>query len=154
MLERIFQIRWIILIVVIFTVLNAIAFLFIGVASSVEGYIAIFSGDGGQELNPGLTILDALDDFLTALVFIIFAMGIAILFLPKKQEVLKDKLPEWLSITNFTDLKLLLWEAVLTTLVVYFVNSVVKRDGNYSWEMLILPGSILMLSLCIYILKK
>lgn len=153
MIERIFQIRWIILIIVIFTLLNAIAFLFIGISSSLEGYFAIISGDD-TNLNPGLVILDALDDFLTALVFIIFAMGIAILFLPKKQDALKNKLPEWLSINSFTDLKLLLWEAVLTTLVVYFVNSVVKRDGDYSWEMLILPGSILMLSFCIYILRK
>jgi uncharacterized membrane protein YqhA len=153
MIERIFQIRWIILIVVIFTVLNAVAFLFTGISSSIEGYIDIVSVDN-TNLNPGLVILDALDDFLTALVFIIFAMGIAVLFLPKKREVLKEKLPEWLNINTFTDLKLLLWEAVLTTLVVYFVNSVVKRDGDYSWEMLILPGSILMLSLCIYILRK
>ena len=154
MLSRILQTRWIILIIVLFTILNAVAFMVIGIYSSVEGYIGIIKGHVHTDVHPGLYILEALDIFLVALVFLIFAMGIATLFLPDQSEETKSKIPSWLVINNFSELKLLLWEAVLTTLIVYFVSDIVRKEGNYSWEILMLPASILILSLCVYIIRK
>jgi uncharacterized membrane protein YqhA len=153
-MAKIFNIRWIILVIVIFTILNALAFIALGIYTSIEGYLGIIQGGVHTDLHPGLLILEALDIFLVALVFLIFAMGISVLFLPENSEKIRANLPEWVNVKSFSDLKLLLWEAVLTTLIIYFVSDIVKKDGVYNWEMLILPGSILMLSLCVFILRK
>ena len=77
----------------------------------------MFQGEIHTESHPGLSILESLDVFLVALVFLIFALGIAKLFLPEPSEKGGLRLPNWMQIQNFTQLKLLLWEAVLTTLV-------------------------------------
>ena len=111
-------------------------------------------GEWHTESHPGLSILESLDVFLVALVFLLFAIGIAKLFIPDTAENLNIKIPEWLDIKNFTELKLLLWEAVLTTLVVYFISDVVKQEGHYSWELMIIPASIILLSLSVFILRK
>jgi uncharacterized membrane protein YqhA len=154
MLTRLFQVKWIVFIIVLFTILNAIAFMAIGVYSSIEGYIGIIEGNVHSEEHPGLFILEALDIFLAALVFLIFAMGIAILFLTPNTENKRFNLPKWLEVKNFSDLKLLLWEAILTTLVVYFVSDIIKRDGNYTWDIILIPASILLLTVCLLILRR
>ena len=154
MIARIFQTKYLILLIVFFTLINALAFVGMGIILSFEGIAGIVQGQLHTDHHPGLKILESLDVFLVALVFLIFALGIARLFLPIEDEEKSPKLPEWLNIKTFTDLKMLLWETVLTTLVVYFVSDVVKHEGHYTWEMLILPGSILFLSLSIFIVKK
>ena len=154
MLYRLLQARFLVIIIVIFTIINAVVFVGLGIYSSIDGIIGIFNGEVHTDAHPGIKILESLDIFLVALVFLIFAMGIARLFLTDSVSQTKMPVPEWLNLQNFTDLKLLLWEAVLTTLVVYFISDVVKRDGHYTWELLVLPGSIALLAISIYIIRK
>ena len=154
MLRRILQVRFLILLIVVFTIINAIVFILLGIFISVDGIIGLLQGQMHTEEHPGLKILESLDIFLVALVFLIFAFGIAKLFISDGNEKPGIKIPAWLDVHNFTELKLLLWEAVLTTLVVFFVSDVVKSEGHYSWELFIIPGSIIMLSLSIFILRK
>lgn len=154
MFKKIFQTRFLVLAIILFTIINAVVFVAMGIYTSVEGIIGFVKGELNSVSRPGLKILESLDIFLVALVFLIFAMGIGKLFLAFDQEDQKFKLPKWLDINSFTELKLLLWEAVLTTLVVYFVSDVVKQEGSYTWELLVLPASILLLSISIFILKK
>ncbi len=51
-----------------------------------------------------------------------------------------------MKVKSFLDLKLLLWEAVLTVLVVVFLGLATKTE-DLRWEVLILPASILMLAI-------
>lgn len=154
MLNRFFAIRLITTIVVVFTVINAFAYVGIGVFTSIEAFIGIYNGEVHTETRPGLKILESLDIFLIALVFLIFAIGIAKLFHPNSDETLSGIIPSWLNINNFTELKMILWEAILTTMVVMFASDIVKRDGKFDWTMLIIPGSIFLLSASMYVLKK
>jgi len=133
-----------------------VAFCAIGIYLSVDGILGIFRGEIHTDTHPGLMLLESLDVFLVAIVFFIFAIGIAVLFLAKPKEDGSStlQLPKWLNINNFTDLKLLLWEAVLTTLVVYFVSDIIKKDGHYDWTILLLPGAILLLTVSTFLLKK
>ena len=39
--------------------------------------------------------------------------------------------PEWLMVKNFTQLKFILWDTVLTTLVAMFVGEAYKMQGEY-----------------------
>jgi hypothetical protein len=70
---------------------------------------------------------------------------------------LREVLPPWLQITDFFQLKALLWESILTTLVVSFVAYLVRirLGGNeVGLEVLVLPASIFIISLSLYFLKK
>ena len=58
-----------------------------------------------------------------------------------------------MKVKSFLDLKLLLWEAVLTVLVVVFLGLATKTE-YLRWEVLILPASILMLAISLFIMKK
>ena len=154
MLRRLLQPRLLVYIIIFFTILNSIVFVGIGIYFTVEGVLGMIQGDLNSDAHPGILILESLDVFLIALVFLIFAIGIAELFLPKGEKERFLKVPTWLDVKNFTELKLVLWEAVLTTLVVFFVSALIKQEDHYGWELLIIPISIILLSLSIFIIKK
>ena len=62
--------------------------------------------------------------------------------------------PDWLKVENFTQLKLILWDTVLTTLVVFVLGIIVREAGEYGWQTLIIPGVILLISLSKYLIKR
>ena len=65
-----------------------------------------------------------------------------------------DGLTAWLNINNFKELKVLLWETILVTLVVFTLTSIATDRSGLHWEMLILPGVVLILSLSLYLMRK
>jgi uncharacterized membrane protein YqhA len=142
------------LLIAIFIFVNSIAFTIGGIWLACKGILMIIDGRMGSEERPGLLIMESVDVFLLALVFLLFAIGIIKLFIPDAPQFVKVKNLHWLKINNFTDLKLLLWEAVLTTLVVFFVTNYVHAQGHSDWKILILPVSILLLSISYFIMKK
>ena len=100
-------------------------------------------------------LLQSVDLFLMAIVFFVFSLGILVLFNNNPDN--RTILPEWLRIRNFTELKVILWEAILTTLLISFVAGLVQRR----WEgerlaitHLILPGAILLLAISLLLMKK
>ena len=144
------------LVIVIFTTINSLAFIAAGVIESFKGFKGILTGKMHTDEHPGLMILESLDMFLVALVFMVFSIDITMLFLPKSADKLREHIPEWMNIHNFMELKLILWEAILTALIVFFVSDVFKQaeGGHFSWEMLSIPVAILVLSLSIFVLRK
>ena len=107
----------------------------------------------GNVLGTGL--LKAVDLFLMAIVFFIFSLGFLILFSP--ETLLPLKLPEWLRIKNFMQLKAILWEAILTTLVVSYLSGLAEQKVQglpNTVDNLILPGAILIIALSLFVLKK
>jgi uncharacterized membrane protein len=62
--------------------------------------------------------------------------------------------PIWLQVENFTQLKLILWDTVLTTLVVLFIGDVFIASGKYDWSLTIIPIAILLISLAKFLIKK
>ena len=59
----------------------------------------------------------------------------------------------WLKVENFSELKYIMWEMLLTTLFVYFGAQVVIAGDHLDWTMLITPASILMLALALKFIK-
>ena len=99
-------------------------------------------------------LLKAVDMFLISIVLYVFAIGILILFTDKELPV---KMPEWLRVKDFMQLKIILWEAILTTLVVSYLASLASANFKgipLSEADLIIPGAILLIALSIYFLKK
>ena len=137
--------------------LIAIVFLGIGVYETAIGIIGILSGQMHTEATPGINLFQALDVFLIGFLFLIFSIGFAQLFIPKPSKIVDffDKItPEWLRVENFTQLKLILWDTALTTLVVMFIGDAFKAGGKYDWELTIIPIAILLISFSKYLIKK
>lgn len=130
--------------------LNSLVFIGLALYKTIHAYTLIVQGR--IEEKPGLFIGEALDGFLVSLFFIIFSIGISKLFLPDKPFIKGYDLP-WLKVENFSGLKFIIWEMLLTTLFVYFSVEIILREDNPDWTMLIIPASILMLSLAYKFLK-
>ena len=140
-----------ILIIVSLLLVNSVFFIFIGVYKSIHAYILV--AQGRIEEKPGIHIAESLDSFLVAIFFIIFSIGIAKLFLPKLNIFSGYELV-WLKIENFSQLKYLMWEVLLTTLFVFFVTGIIIGRSHLEWTQLIMPASILMLAVAYKLFKK
>jgi len=134
-----------------FILLNSLVFIGLAVYRSIYAYILI--AQGKMEERPGVYIMESLDAFLIAIFFLVFTIGIAKLFLSDTPFIKGYDLP-WLSIKNFSDLKLILWEMLLTTLVVFFGVSLVIHEEQLNWTLLIIPVSVLMLAIAYKFLKQ
>ena len=153
MIEKLLSIRYIYLIAVFFTCLNSIVFLISGVIDSVHGYQALWQIISGVEkIQPELFFVEALDKFLVAFVFLIFSIGITKFFI--FTETTDKNLPGWLNITSFKELKILLWETILVSLVVFTIATVVENRHHVTWEILFLPAVVLILSLSLYLMRS
>jgi len=138
-------------VVVIMVLFNSLFFIIVAVYKIIHAYSLIIQGR--IEEKPGVLIAESLDGFMIALFFLIFSIGISKLFLPKENFLNKYDLP-WLKIENFSQLKYIMWEVLLTTLLVYFTIQVVISGGHLEWTMLIVPASILMLALAFKFIKQ
>jgi len=99
MFNKILRVRYVYLIAVIFTFLNSLFFLIVGVIESIQGYKLLFEHglEGGQR--PGVYLLKGLDLFLVSMVFLIFAIGIMRIFIHYKTS--DEDLKGWLRINDF-----------------------------------------------------
>ncbi|MDN3723542.1 YqhA family protein [Aequorivita sp. SDUM287046] len=142
---------------IITTFIIGIIFIGLGVYEASLGLIGILLGEILSEGRPGLKLFQALDLFLIGFLFLIFSIGFLQLFFPKSSKImahLEGIAPPWLHVENFTQLKLILWDTVLTTLVVLFIGDVFIASGNYNWNLTIIPIAILMISLAKFLIKK
>jgi len=130
-------------------IVNAIALVVRGTLMTVHAYMNL--GDPTIE-RPLLPALEAVDLFFMALAFFITAIGLAQLFVGDLQ-IVKGLSFAWLKIENFIQLKLLLWDTFLVTLLVLFITRMFSTQ-LLDWSTLVLPAAILMLTLSSFLLKR
>lgn len=149
--------KFIIIVPVISSLITAIVFMGLGVYEIVIGINGIFSGLIGTEAAPGLKLFVSIDLFLIGFLFLIFSLGFTRLFVPRPSKIvtlLDGVTPNWLKVDTFTELKLILWDTVLTTLVLTFVGEVIRAKNAQDWKLIIIPISILLISFARYWIKK
>jgi uncharacterized membrane protein YqhA len=142
---------------IVTTFIIGIIFIGLGVYEASLGLTGIIKGEILAEARPGLKLFQALDLFLIGFLFLIFSIGFLQLFFPKPSKImnrLDGIAPIWLQVENFTQLKLILWDTVLTTLVVLFIGDVFIASGKYDWSLTIIPIAILLISLAKFLIKK
>src|SRR4051794_25917840 len=88
------------IIILFFVFLNSLVFIWLGVDRSIHAYMIIAHDD--LEGRPGVYIMESLDSFLIAIVFLVFALGLAKLFVPNAPLLKSFGLP-WLKIEDFSD---------------------------------------------------
>jgi len=152
MFQKILSFRYILIIAVFFLLFSSFTFIIVGAVHSVEGVIAFIHVGfiPNDTVKPGIMLLEGLDVFMVALIFMIFGLGIARLFLFDKDKDMN--VPSWLHIHDLKGLKVLLWESILVTLVIFSINPIIKKEV-VSWDILVYPAFILMLSLALFLMK-
>ena len=152
MFDKLLNLRYVVIIAVFFLLINSLVFIVVGVVHCIHGYIEFvnigFYSTG--ESRPGLYLMEGLDAFMLAIVFLIFGLGVARLFVFDKHSV--DRIPAWLNIHDLKGLKVLLWETILVTLVILCVTNLIKLS-SLSWETLIYPILILILSAALFLMR-
>ena len=143
-MSKIFRLA--IIVVVITTFVNAMAIIGVGLYRSIHAYILL--AQTGTDDRPGIHIVESLDTFLIAFVFLMMSLGFMKLFVPDFSWFKGIDLP-WLKINDFSQLKTLLWSTLLLTLVVSFSTSILKAQGQLEYTMLIVPASVLFFSLAL-----
>ena len=106
---------------------------------------------GGKQLT--VPVLEAVDSFLFGIVLVIFAYGIAIGFVFTLPEGYGERLPVWMKVGGVGQLKATLAEVVIVVLIVIFARVVVEAQGKFEWSMLVLPASILMISVALRMIE-
>lgn len=155
MVSYLLKFRYLAVIVILFSIVNAIALLVLGVYEAFHAYRDILAGPPWKQGGgPGISIVYSIDIFLVAMVLIVLAVGVGELFIIPEDKSDDLPIPSWMRIKSFLELKLLLWEAVLTVLVVAFLGHVVAQGEVLNWETIILPASILLLAVSLFIMKK
>lgn len=122
----------------------------LGVFKTIHAYSILYTD--GIKGKPGLEIVESLDLFLVALVFLILSLGFMKLFNPDFSGFSKIVLP-WLAINDFYQLKQLTWNAILLTLLITFGTHILRANGDLDWKMLIIPAAVALFSLSSKFLK-
>jgi uncharacterized membrane protein YqhA len=154
-LVHLLKIRYLAAVVVVLAIVHSVMFLFLGARRSVVSYLHILRAPDVDAGNPGLELLHSLDFFLVSLVLMILALGVAKLFLLPPTLNFSARLPAWLHVETFSDLKFLLWETILTTLLIAALPVLVAgMHGKLDWTALVIPAAVLVLALSLYCMKK
>ena len=122
----------------------------IGVYKTFHGFSILVSE--GVEGKPGIEIVESLDMFLVALVFVILSLSFMKLFNPEFSWFSKIDLP-WLTVEDFFQLKHITWNAFLLTLLITFGTHVLRAPGELGWNMLIIPAAVLLFSVSSKLLR-
>jgi uncharacterized membrane protein YqhA len=114
-----------------------------------EAWHTILAEGDAVQKQVTVPVLEAVDSFLFGIVLVIFAYGIAIGFVFTLPEGYGQRLPVWMKVGGVGQLKATLAEVVIVVLIVIFARIVVEANGHLQWSMLVLPASILMISVAL-----
>jgi uncharacterized membrane protein YqhA len=118
-----------------------------------EAWHTILAEGDAVQKQVTVPVLEAVDSFLFGIVLVIFAYGIAIGFVFTLPEGYGERLPVWMKLGGVGQLKATLAEVVIVVLIVIFARVVVEAQGKFEWSMLVLPASILMISVALRMIE-
>ena len=155
MFKHLLKVRYLTVVIVILAVGHAVSFLIMGALEAFKAYKHVLTGEHSEAARPGLELLHSLDFLFVSMVLLVLALGIAKLFLINPSEKLLTELPVWLRIESITQLKVLLWETSLTTLMIIALSELsAALFTKPDWTVLLTPAAILVLSLSLFFIKK
>jgi uncharacterized membrane protein YqhA len=155
MVKLLLNLRWLAVVIAACGAFHSIAFVALGVVRGVQGYRMIFHGPpwNGED-SPGIYIAKSIDSFLLALVFFVFSIGVLELFAFGQDSAGLDRVPGWMRVKSLSELKFLIWEAILVALVVASVESLVVSGNEIRWTALVVPLALLILAAGLFLARK
>jgi uncharacterized membrane protein YqhA len=150
----ILRFRYLAVVVALMLLVHAIGLLVLGVWRGIHAYEILAQGPTWTGTDrPGIHVAESIDLLLFALVVMVLAVGTASLFLvPEGKE--DRRIPAWMRISSISELKLLLWEAILVVLVMASLTSLISSLEELHWGLLVLPSAIFLLSASLYLARK
>ena len=147
------------LIAVIASILGSILMFIIGAVKVARAYDAYFL----MEMADAITLaskanfaiaylMQAIDAFLIALVLLVFSYGIFFLFVADEQ-ARERGLSSGFKITSISELKRIIAEMIVIILMVKFLEIVLTSSDGFTWQLLMLPVSVLLLAASVRVLK-
>ena len=154
MVGFILRFRYLAVIVAVMLLFHAIGLLVVGVWRAILAYQMLAHGPSwtGTE-RPGIQIAESIDLLLFGLVVLVLAIGTASLFLSPDGNP-DRRIPAWMRVSSLSELKLLLWEAILVVLVMATLTSLVTNLEELHWNLLVMPAAIFLLSSSLYLARK
>ncbi len=155
-MERLlFSIRYISWIAIVCSITGSLLMFFVGALKTYKAVATMFFGriphESLSQLKPANVttayLIKSLDAFLIALVFLIFAFGVYSLFISKHSDIDESGALKWIRISSLAHLKNTLAEVIIVILFVNFLEVALLNLKNLTWELFVLPGSILLLAL-------
>ena len=155
MVKILLHLRWLAVIIALFSALNAMALTGVGIVRAIDGYRILIAGPPwvGENL-PGVQLARSIDSFLVAMVFVVFSIGTTTLFLAKAGDHSLDTVPVWMRVKDLAELKFLIWEAILAAIVVASVEGLVMGVHGITWTALILPAATLILAAGLFLARR
>ncbi len=153
--------RFISFVAVLGSLLGSVLMFIIGSTKVYYAYAAYFLGFqpptdlGGLKGSDIATayLIKSFDAFLIALVLFIFAYGVYWIFVFQKTEETGSDPLKSIRITSISQLKKILAEIIIIILFVKFLEIALINLNSLRWELLIMPGSILLLSISLKFLE-
>ena len=151
----ILRVRYLAALVVVVVLFHALALLALGVMRAYKAFQLILSGRPWEGMErPGIYIAESVDALLFSLALLVLASGTASLFLSRVGAGPDPRLPSWMRIESISELKALLWEAILVVLVVATLTSILGSMDALHWGLLVLPAAILLLSVSLFLARR
>jgi uncharacterized membrane protein YqhA len=154
MYPNLLKFRYVSLIAVICLFGGAVLMFLVGLEKTL-GAILLYFADLTHRLPAHLSeasvtsvaLIQAVDAFLFALVLLIFAYGIYILFVETPGDEELKLLPRWMQVESIAELKTTLIQVIIVILAVNVLEHIIlEGPGALKWETLIIPGAILCLA--------
>ncbi|HEX5029963.1 MAG TPA: YqhA family protein [Candidatus Eisenbacteria bacterium] len=137
--------RYLAVVAVAILLVHALGLLGLAIYRTYEAYRAVFQGGAeAGNIRPGIPIAESVDAALFALVLIVLALGTVSLYLTPG--VSDPRIPAWMCVRSLSELKTLLWEAILLVLVMAALTSIMANTDHLGWDLLILPVAVLILA--------
>jgi uncharacterized membrane protein YqhA len=156
MFHYLLKVRYVVVVIVLISILHSIAFLVMGANIAIHAYVHLArDAAGGGMTRPGVELLHSLDFLFVSLVLMVLALGIAKLFFLNLGPKEIGHLPLWLRIESISELKVMLWETILTTLLIVGLSDLIRELFTpLDWSALVLPVAILLLSMSLYFIRQ
>lgn len=143
------------LVAIVSSLLGSALMFIIGAKTTYYAYATYFfgyspTGDLENLKSPHVAtvyLIKSIDAFLIALVLFIFAYGVYWIFIAQDTEKSSTDPLKSIRIPSIGHLKNILAEVIIVILFVLFLETELKNINNMTWEMLIIPIAILLLSL-------
>ena len=115
-------------------------------AKLVTAVRSLAAGHGTAAASVTGSIMSATDGLLFGVVLLVFASAIAFGFAVELTPDQRSRLPGWMTVTSLGELKSTLLQVILVYLVVDFATDVAELDTHLSWNSLVLPLAVLLIS--------
>ena len=153
--DRFLTYRYMSFVAVVTSIFGAGLMFILAVMKTIKAYIA-FLRDPAALMEQKSTVFNesvalvvqSIDAFMIGMVFMMFAYGVATLFI-SKIELPEGHVFRWVKIGSMNHLKVILGEMIIIVLFVKFLEVILLNASELTFEMLVLPVGIVLLALAL-----